>query len=629
MTKTTILRNTLLTSLLAAVLAAPTAHAHGTTAYTDEAELSYTNADWMARVDNDTRLSMLSIPGTHDTMSYGYESDEFYDYVVTQSLDLTTQLEAGVRVLDIRAQLDYDNGGDQEIQINHGVMDVNSTFEEVMVTVNDFLAKHSGETVLIRFKNECSDCDDYESEYLTEAYEATGVYPNHPGVADVANRIAFKDKFEHHLDPSGLDLGGRVWRASTPCQGDENPTLGELRGKVVIMDSYQLETELIPGFGDNLGSDYACMQYDDSNGTLNIQDEYEVDGPLGIQEKWDQIRDHLETTDSGSHNGIYINYLSANDFGSVPPYRVSSGHSNWGWDANNLGTWVTFCNHSEVEAAYPDFSVSYSWPDCLVILEGTNVLTMDYIENGNLDRVGIVMSDFPGAGLLEAIINTNSLAEETLTWTPVSGALTQVAVGDGEVWGVNDENKVYRHNGAGWTNVPGSLTQVSVGAGQVWGVNANNQIYYRDFGDTGWTSVSGILKQVSIGPDGDVWGVNPAGQVYQRVGDGWVNVSGTLAQVSVGPQGEVWGLNSSGQVYRYNGDNTWALQPGSLAQISVAPDGEVWGVDAQNQIYRYNDTTPRTRTLISGVLNHVSIGDDGQVWGINPNDEIFRATDGS
>src|SRR6266540_4907287 len=64
----------------------------GNTAQTDY-------SDWMRWVPDSTPLSILSIPGTHDTMAhYGGP------LVQTQSLPLREQLRAGIRSLDIRAR---------------------------------------------------------------------------------------------------------------------------------------------------------------------------------------------------------------------------------------------------------------------------------------------------------------------------------------------------------------------------------------------------------------------------------------------------------------------------------------------------------------------------------------------
>ena len=61
---------------------------------------------WMSHVPSNFKLSYLSLPGTHDTMSRTGG-----DAVQTQSMDLQNQLDAGIRVLDIRIGFIMDSFG--------------------------------------------------------------------------------------------------------------------------------------------------------------------------------------------------------------------------------------------------------------------------------------------------------------------------------------------------------------------------------------------------------------------------------------------------------------------------------------------------------------------------------------
>ena len=68
----------------------------------------------------------------------------------------------------------------------------------------------------------------------------------------------------------------------------------------------------------------------------------------------------------------------------------------------------------------------------------------------------------------------------------MDGRLKWISSGDsGEVWGVNEDDMIYRREGVtqqnptgtGWKQVEGSLGQVDVFRGEVWGVNRNEQIF--------------------------------------------------------------------------------------------------------------------------------------------------------
>ena len=55
--------------------------------------------NWLSRIVQDTRINVLAILGTHDAASYSGAS--IAPLTITQQLDITEQLDAGVRVLDM------------------------------------------------------------------------------------------------------------------------------------------------------------------------------------------------------------------------------------------------------------------------------------------------------------------------------------------------------------------------------------------------------------------------------------------------------------------------------------------------------------------------------------------------
>jgi hypothetical protein len=83
--------------------------------------------NWMGSfgIPNDTPVTTMWIPATHDTMALygdlntkvGQISDPF-NYAKTQDLSLTEQLDAGIRALDIRVK--YQACTAQELRIFHG-----------------------------------------------------------------------------------------------------------------------------------------------------------------------------------------------------------------------------------------------------------------------------------------------------------------------------------------------------------------------------------------------------------------------------------------------------------------------------------------------------------------------------
>ena len=103
--------------------------------------------DWMRRIPDDTKLSQLSIPGTHDTMT-SHNNDfciggtGYLGWCLTQEWHLKEQLEHGVRFIDIRIQ-----ESEKEFFIYHGPVYLDVTLEQVFKILIQFLKNHPTETV--------------------------------------------------------------------------------------------------------------------------------------------------------------------------------------------------------------------------------------------------------------------------------------------------------------------------------------------------------------------------------------------------------------------------------------------------------------------------------------------------
>ena len=115
----------------------------------------------MNDLPNDLKLSRISIPGTHDSMTKhtisGYCTSAGY-LCMTQDMKLQEQLRAGIRFFDIRLKQDY--GNPMTFHIYHGLADLDITLHDVMHTLNDFLKKHQNEAVILSYQgNACLLCD--------------------------------------------------------------------------------------------------------------------------------------------------------------------------------------------------------------------------------------------------------------------------------------------------------------------------------------------------------------------------------------------------------------------------------------------------------------------------------------
>jgi 1-phosphatidylinositol phosphodiesterase len=314
-------------------------------AYIHDGSTSYNQADWMAKLEDSRPLDKISMVGTH-------ESAAFYggDITQCQSLSLTNQLNMGVRAMDIRTRQYND-----QLDIYHGFVSQKKTFESVIQEVASFLQKHPKETVLMRIGS-----DGNKSEKNKLSYEE-----------------AFLDVYR--------DYSKYFWKGNFFA----TPTLGQLRGKIVILQKF--------------GGSYYGMDYD----KLKIQDSYTMNTNWDLYSKWEKVKKHIDDAAiSGGGKGIYMNYLTAST-GSMP-YFVVSGQSSPQTNAPLLATgkttpgWASCC---------PDFPrVNCLGKLCTIAFLGTNPLSVNYIKSKfgvKKGYIGIMMTDFPGPGLVEAVINLN------------------------------------------------------------------------------------------------------------------------------------------------------------------------------------------------------------------------------
>lgn len=144
------------------------------------------NIPWMAGVQDFRTLSLVTIPGTHDSMAlYGGPELE------TQSMSLMNQLRAGIRFLDLKVF-----GLGNTLYVMHGVMYQHSTFKDVLDTVRAFLTEFKTEAVLIRVQPES-----FEKNIVNEMVQSLIVNDQNvwvtsgmPNMGQVRGKIVFVQK---------------------------------------------------------------------------------------------------------------------------------------------------------------------------------------------------------------------------------------------------------------------------------------------------------------------------------------------------------------------------------------------------------------------------------------------------
>ena len=125
----------------------------------------------MSGIQNGTKLSEVSIPGTHESCTrFGGSLSQCQWFSITQ------QLNRGIRFLDVRCkyQVDGDSGRKQNIYfpIYHGDGDVftasqNILFEEVQAQCIAFLSENPSEVIVMNVQMEYSgDGDEFRKKFL-------------------------------------------------------------------------------------------------------------------------------------------------------------------------------------------------------------------------------------------------------------------------------------------------------------------------------------------------------------------------------------------------------------------------------------------------------------------------------
>ncbi|KAF8597878.1 PLC-like phosphodiesterase [Ceratobasidium sp. AG-I] len=114
----------------------------------------FVEAEWMGGLSDKLLLSQLTIPGTHqshsifDTFAYGANA---WAACQSASHDVTWQLNAGVRFLDLRCRWDATAN---HLRMCHGNFDTSGTLNDVIQVLLDFVHHHRRETIIVSIRSE-------------------------------------------------------------------------------------------------------------------------------------------------------------------------------------------------------------------------------------------------------------------------------------------------------------------------------------------------------------------------------------------------------------------------------------------------------------------------------------------
>ena len=250
---------------------------------------------WMSALPDQTNITQINIPGTHDSASRFVCASWI---TKCQHTSLLRQLSMGVRLLDIRMELKNDT-----LVLVHAIIDCRKkrflfseklTFADVFTVCRDFLKENPSETILVSIKED-----------------------------DGHNGDVFYEKFYKQFVAQNKD----AWFLA-----NRFPTLGECRGKIVLLRRCGLgnmQTEADHGIDLSHWPDQGGRESNEPkicdlhNGTdkVIIQDRYS----FYMKEKWQQcIVPCLQNANPDEHTA----YLHATSTaGGLLPF-VSSRYIN-------------------------------------------------------------------------------------------------------------------------------------------------------------------------------------------------------------------------------------------------------------------------------------------------------------
>ena len=248
------------------------------------------STDWMETVPDETKLSNMSIPGTHDSCTQYVDMRYIFQ---CQDASVATQLIYGYRYLDMRLVLEQKHD-QQTLVLKHSIARCKAsnspfagtlTLNDVLRDVSAFLDAHPTETVILCMKAENSKDD----------------------VAQVQKLL-----YEQ------IDQNPQMWYLA-----NEIPTLEQVRGKIVLATRFEDAMELgqqksgLHFYWEDQGDreivdvPYALSAISDS-ASLWVQDRYNYD----TSDKLDAIVDDLENCQAADDT-FSINFTSTSGSGKV------------------------------------------------------------------------------------------------------------------------------------------------------------------------------------------------------------------------------------------------------------------------------------------------------------------------
>ncbi len=206
---------------------------------------------WMKELHDQTPISGLSIPGTHNSPT----CHRALPSVRCQAVSPREQLENGIRFFDIRVKPDSPTDVENDrLELVHSVFPISLTgpkyFRDLVNETLAFLDRNPSETVIISVKREGTGnaSDQHLSKILHKHYARDQnrwyTTPRIPKLGEVRHKIVLMRRFALDDEVRRAEHGGSGWGLEAENWADNTPN--DNHGAVCVQDFYEvLETENI------------------------------------------------------------------------------------------------------------------------------------------------------------------------------------------------------------------------------------------------------------------------------------------------------------------------------------------------------------------------------------------------
>ena len=247
---------------------------------------------WQARLNDDTPIAALSLPGAHDAAT-GEGLHCIAGFGKTQELTLAEQWDCGVRAFDLRPAIDSTT-----LHIYHGIIKTRITFDKAISIITGKLREQPTEFAIVLLREESDSENDKEKalwpraigECIAALGDTAAYFSPTMTVADLRGKILFLSRDRY----TGTDKGATITGWNHSAQGTKTATVSAHAG----------------------------------NAQLQVQDYYNTTSRQRQQAKANAILRFIELANKATPATWTINFLSAysNTWMRITPFATTAGY---------------------------------------------------------------------------------------------------------------------------------------------------------------------------------------------------------------------------------------------------------------------------------------------------------------